>query len=120
MYAGRGSDAERRFTEPSKAAWRPGSRAVQGPDYLVHQPGRLAQGWAAGRTAWRADANLQMGGVGDADDAAADLGDRLTRLHVRPDRNQRRRGVAVVDVTARQRSGGDLQHRGIGPEPADA
>src|SRR5437660_111825 len=68
----------------------------------------------------RPEADLQVRAGGDADDAGADAGDLLALHDLGPDRDQIGSGVAVVDGLARQRPGGDLQDRGVGPEPADA
>src|SRR5205807_6106844 len=69
-------------------ATRPVSAAVEAPDELVHQLRGLAHHRAAGRTARGADTDLEMRSVGDPHATAPDLGDRLARADLGPDRDQ--------------------------------
>src|SRR6478672_10600423 len=56
----------------------------------------------------------------DPDAAATYFSYRLAGAHLSADANERRRGVAVVDVSAGQRTAGDLQDRRVGPEAVGA
>ena len=112
--------------QPSKSGVRLGAVRLL-PPALRYRPrtmsyicrrGLLVAG-AARRPAGVADPDLDVRRRGDADVAAADLGDRLAGGHVRADRHQRRRGMAVVDVAALVGPAGDLEDRRVGPEAVD-
>jgi hypothetical protein len=63
--------------------------------------------------------DLEVRAGRDPDDAVADLGDLLPCGHLLADVHEVWPGVAVVDLEALQRTGRDLQDRGVGAKPGD-
>src|SRR5437764_2627787 len=91
---------------------------------IEHDPIHLRRGLvirrATGRSTAIADPDLQMRAGGDAHRATPDVGDRLAGADVLADPDQRRGGVAVVDVAALVLAAVHLDDRRVRAKPVDA
>src|SRR5207248_2551559 len=105
---------------PAVRVGRALSWQVEGAQELLHLAGGLAPARAARRAARDRDTDLEVRARGAPDDAAADLGDRLTGSHARAHRRECGPRVAVVDEAPGERPAGDAQDGCPRPEAADA